>query len=80
MGKSYRRTPAIGWSKAESEKRDKQIANAKFRKKAKQKLHSQDLDGMPHNLDEVFNKSEMAKDGRQYLSEESQADGSWRRK
>lgn len=80
MGKSYRKNPITGWSKAESEKRDKQIANQKFRKKSKQKLHQHMLDDLPYDLNEVYDQFSMAKDGKQYLSEESQEDGRWRRK
>jgi len=81
MGKSYRKTPIIGIA-GDSEKKDKQIANGKFRKRSKQKLHEEDLDGLPYDLDEVYNKWSMAKDGKTYLDPDSDyyKEGKWRRK
>lgn len=38
MSRSFKKVPITGWAKAESEKKDKQKANRKFRKKLKNKL------------------------------------------
>ena len=81
MSKSYRKTPIVGIA-GSSEKKDKQIANGKFRKKSKQKLSQFDLDELPFDLDEVHNKWSMAKDGKIYLNQEGDyyKSGKWRRK
>jgi len=81
MGKSYRKTPIMG-NASGSEKEDKRIANGKFRKKSKQKLHEHELDGLPYDLDEVYNKWSMAKDGKSYIDVNSEywQEHDWRRK
>jgi len=81
MGKSYRKTPITGHG-GHSEKKDKQIANQKFRTRTKQALHTNKLNDLPHVLDEVHNKWSMAKDGKHYLKSDSEyyKSGKWRRK
>jgi len=81
MGKSYRKTPIIGIA-GDSEKEDKKIANGKFRKRSKQKLHQHRLDDLPFDLNEVHNEWSMSKDGKHYIDPESDyyKEGKWRRK
>ncbi len=81
MSRSYRKTPIIG-NAGNSEKKDKQIANKKFRKRSKQKLHQQQLDYLPYDMNEVHNVWSMSKDGKRYLNPEGEFFKSkkWRRK
>jgi len=72
MGKSFRKNPIRGNSYKDSEKQDKKIANRKFRKKEKQAIRGGKLSRIPHNLNEVYSISTMAKDGKHYISEENQ--------
>jgi len=84
MGKSYKKNPIVG-NAGNSEKKDKKIANRKFRKKTKQILHQlDDLDNLnaPIDLKEVYNESFMSKDGKQFIDKESEyyKSGKWKRK
>ena len=81
MGKSYRKTPIMGYA-GSSEKKDKQIANGKFRKKSKQSLEQFDLDDLPYELNEVHDEWSMTKDGKCYLKPHTDyyKSGKWRRK
>lgn len=81
MGKSYRKAPIIGIA-GDSEKKDKKIANGKFRKKSKQKLQQGKIEDLPYVLNEVYNEWSMAKDGKIYLNPDSNyfKEGKWRRK
>jgi hypothetical protein len=81
MSRSYRKTPIRGIA-GDSEKEDKKIANAKFRKRSKQKLHEGRINELPYDLDEVHNVWSMAKDGKYYLDPDSEyfKSGLWKRK
>ncbi|NOL50372.1 hypothetical protein [Pelistega europaea] len=69
MSRSYRKNPIVGYSCAESEKKDKQLANRKFRRRAKVAI----LAGRepPVRMREVVCVWSFAKDGKQYCSKET---------
>jgi hypothetical protein len=81
MSRSYRKTPIIGIA-GDSEKQDKKIANARFRKKERQALQQYRIDNIPHDLNDVSNVWSMSKDGKQYLNPDGEyfKSGKWRRK
>lgn len=87
MSRSYRKTPVIG-NAGGSEKWDKQKANRKFRKREHQAIHSQQLERLPYDMDDVHNVWCMAKDGKHYVNKNSDSkytrdyyqEGKWRRK
>jgi len=87
MSRSIRKTPIIG-NVGSSEKKDKQIANQKFRKKEKNAILKKDLDHLPFDMDGVHNKYDMSKDGKHFINPNSDCDytreyykdGKWRRK
>lgn len=60
MSRSYRKTPIVGMTKKESEKKDKRLAH-RARRNAERSY------GRPVNLREVSNVWAMAKDGKQYF-------------
>ncbi len=70
MSRSYRKTPIYG-NAGDSEKKDKRLANRKFRK-VKPTLENEDE--LPIDLDEVINKWSMSKDGKHYSKEYYEAD------
>jgi len=79
MSRSYKKTPVIGHTKAESEKHDKKIWHRKFRHKIKNILHAAHNDVeqindivMPIESD-VSNTATMSKDRKHYL-------GNWLKK
>ena len=63
MSRSYRKTPITGTTTAKSEKKDKRIANRRYRRKCDQALRNEEE--MPV-LNEVSNVWEFAKDGKSY--------------
>ena len=65
MSRSRKKTPITGITTARSEKQDKRLANRKLRRKTRQVLRCQDLDGwvLPV-LREVSNVWCMDKDGK----------------
>lgn len=67
MSRSKRKTPILGITKAESEKKDKQSASRKFRRKTRQALPNGRQ--LPGSLNDVSNPWTFAKDGKQYLRE-----------
>lgn len=79
MSRSYKKTPIIGHTKAESEKSDKKIWHRRFRHKTKDILRSMhnDTDMMNDAImpveDEVGTLWSMSKDGKSYL-------GNWLKK
>lgn len=66
MSRSYRRTPICGWSCAESEKRDKQLANRRLRRLVKGALAT---GGMIPEMHEVSQRCVFAKDGKQWFGD-----------
>jgi hypothetical protein len=54
MSRSKRKTPIIGIAGV-SEKKDKQLANRKFRKLAKNKISVQKYEDLPEDLNDVSN-------------------------
>ena len=65
MGKSFRKTPIFGNTTAESEKKDKRLANRIFRRHNRQYLRV-DPDRLWNNINEALNAYSMAKDGKNY--------------
>jgi hypothetical protein len=81
MSRSYKKTPIIGNSRG-SEKKDKQIANQKFRTKSKQAIQQEKLNKLPYSVEEVYDSGSMSKDGKHYLNLEGRIykNGKWLRK
>ena len=75
MARSYRKSPYIGVTMAESEKKDKQIANRRLRHLVKQTLRRNPYALLPL-LREISNVWMMDKDGRQRID----VDSKWMRK
>lgn len=75
MSRSYKKTPIIGHTNADSEKLDKKIWHRRFRHKTKDILRSMhnDVDSMDDVVmpveDDVSNTWSMSKDGKHYLGE-----------
>ncbi len=72
MSRSTKKSKIKGISSATSEKKDKQIANRKFRRTVKQKVNLGN-DEIP-DLKEITNKFSFDKDGKIYDSEMSERD------
>ena len=70
MSRSRKKTPISGWSCKESDKKDKQLSNRKFRKIAKELLKKGEFEMLPMTKEEVSEVCSYAKDGKQYLSKE----------
>jgi hypothetical protein len=68
MSNSYRKTPIIGTTTADSEKKDKQIANRRLRSKVKQLLKLGDYDWLP-TIRDVSNVWDFAKDGKRFFKD-----------
>ena len=69
MTRSYRKNSIAGITKAESEKKDKQICNRKLRRKIKQIMVKEYLDDWLSPLpEEIINPYSMAKDGKTYFN------------
>ena len=66
MSRSYKKTPICGITTSESEKKDKQIANRRFRRNSHQlvKIGKEP----PFRTREVSNAYDFDKDGKQYFS------------
>lgn len=74
MAKSYKKHNILGFTTAESEKEDKQIANRKLRRKANQvsgqaKLSEDGNDVDYPDMKEVADNWGFAKDGKQIVSD-----------
>jgi hypothetical protein len=73
MSRSRRRTPICGITTADSEKRDKQIANRRLRRAVSRVLRSDaEADVLPHRR-ELSNPWLMDKDGKQRFDPEKHA-------
>ena len=70
MGKSYRKEKIFP-NAGSSEKKDKQLANRKFRRK---KVTEFNEDELPLDLDEVSNKWTGSKDGKHYWENATKRD------
>jgi len=62
MSRSRRKTPICGWSCAESEKKDKQLANRTFRRVGKRALVAEKAMPLLQELSQVY---DFAKNGKQ---------------
>lgn len=69
MSRSRKRNPITGICKADSEKKDKQIANKKFRRIGKEIIKNKSDSTLP-KMREVSNVYDFAKDGKRYWSKE----------
>lgn len=72
MSRSRKKTPKRGLTTAKSEKRDKRIANRKFRRKTKIQNTLGESDFV--KLREVSNVWEFDKDGKRYIKNPSDKD------
>lgn len=80
MSRSKRKTPVVSITTADSERFDKQKWHRRFRKKVREtisKLLNSDVDAdnvvFPHE-NEIIDEWDMRKDGKQYLSNDSDRD------
>lgn len=64
MSRSYKRIGITPWTTSESEKRDKIIANRKFRRRVTQALKKGRYHRLPFNMREVSNIYTWDKDGK----------------
>jgi hypothetical protein len=64
MSRSFRKTKIFGITTCESEKKDKRIANRKFRRKSKAAV--KEGAEPPHDLAEVSSTWDFGKDGKMY--------------
>ena len=69
MSRSYRKTPIVGWTTAESEKQDKRKANRAFRRKSRVAIASGKEP--PFSIRCVSNIWSFAKDGKGYCHAET---------
>lgn len=69
MSRSKRKTPIIAIAGV-SEKKDKQLANRKFRKLAKNKISVQEYEDLPEDLKDVSNVWTFNKDGKIYMKKD----------
>lgn len=67
MGKSIRKTPIMGHTKARSEKKDKQLTHKKFRRHNKLAIKAGRLERIWDEMTEAYNTWSMAKDGKGYV-------------
>lgn len=74
MGKSYRKNDYSGWTKKESEKREKRLANRAFRKHNKQVESEEDY---YYDLKEISDNWTFSKDGKHYFGN---LDKEWKKK
>jgi hypothetical protein len=66
MSRSYRHTPVLGNVKARSEKKDKRLAQRRWRRIVRLSLHRGEWEQLP-TLREVSNVWDFPKDGKHYL-------------
>jgi hypothetical protein len=66
MSRSYKKNPAGGITMADSEKKDKRLANRKYRRIVRQALMSWTEDTIIPLLREVSNVWDMDKDGKRW--------------
>lgn len=66
VARSFKKTPKTGNTKRESEKEDKQLANRKFRRISKQKLHENKI--LPEKIYEVDEIWSHGKDGKRWFN------------
>lgn len=69
MSRSKRKTPIMGITCAKSEKEDKRLANRAFRRRTRQALVVEMEP--PFSRHQVSNVWDFAKDGKQFLSQET---------
>jgi hypothetical protein len=69
MSRSGKKTPKIGFSSSDSEKKDKRIANRSFRHKAKQQIKSGKEPVT--DMNDIMTTWAMAKDGKRYVKSPS---------
>ena len=74
MSHSKRKTPIFGYTTAESEKEDKQKANRKYRRTAKERLREDGGDESIPDCKAVSNRWLMQKDGKSYYREADEKD------
>jgi hypothetical protein len=67
MSRSKKKIPILGFSGAESEKKDKQMANRMFRRISKQLLHTGKEPVT--NMNEIITRWEMDKDDKRYIKD-----------
>lgn len=72
MSRSRKKTPIIGITTAETEKKNKLESNRKFRRLNRIKIHKGDFDFF--QLREISNVWGFDKDGKQYLKEPNRKD------
>ena len=65
MSRSKKKTPIIGFSSSDSEKKDKRIANRSFRHKAKQQIKTGQEPVT--DMNEIITTWDMAKDDKRYI-------------
>ncbi len=63
MSRSKRKTPVTGWTKSESDKKDKKITNKKFRRISKTQLDKYDEDSILVEVKDISHVT--SKDGKQ---------------
>ncbi len=69
MSRSRKKTPRLGISSSNSEKKDKQTANRIFRRKGKQQVKNGKEPVV--DINDVMTTWEMAKDGKKYIKKPS---------
>lgn len=69
MSRSRKKVAVCGWTCKESEKKDKRLANRKFRKHTRQNLKEliDGIDKIPYRMREISQIWDFAKDGKQKL-------------
>lgn len=83
MGKSYKKNAYGGWTGADSEKKDKEVAHRAFRNKSKQALKraiDEDEADFPERLEEISQIATFAKDGKQFCGMPDENDPDYERK
>lgn len=71
MSRSLKKNPFTGWSCKASDKKDKQLANRRFRRKVNLMLGIGNIeDEVFPDILEISDKSQFAKDGKQYFDDE----------
>lgn len=74
MSRSRRRTKITSWTTSCSEKKDKQLANRKMRKKIKEQIKKEKFDKpFPHKY-EIEDNWNWAKDGKAYQKNMTEED------
>ncbi len=66
MSRSKRKNPIFGFTCAKSEKKDKQLANRKFRRITKENIRNFNFEEAPVYLKQIVSYWDFAKDGKHY--------------